>query len=418
MNDSDILNALESHTASIVPKNGLKERLIASSKEKRPLIIKLGCDPTAPDLHLGHAVVLKKLRQFQEFGHEIHLIIGDATALIGDPTGRNATRPPLTETEIKANAQTYVAQLGKVLDTSKVTVHFNSEWLGKLGFADIIKLMGKVTLAQLLERNDFTERYKANVPIAMHELVYPIMQGYDSVAIQSDIELGGTDQLFNCLMGKTLQAALGTKSSTGALVEQAVISMPLLRGLDGKDKMSKSKKNYIGLNDAPNDMYIKTMQVPDDLIEEFIELATNFDDATKAALKIQAKSEPMLVKKEIALNIVTQYHNAKDAESAAAFFVSQVQSRNDEEKEYLGIDVSPDISNKSFIDVITVVLEKAGAPSMSKSEIQRLFESGGIKINSEKAESSSARKPFIESVQAKSVKIQIGKKYYFEVRFK
>ena len=306
---------------SIIPENGLKEKLALAEKEHRPLIVKFGMDPTAPDLHLGHAVGLKKLRQFQEAGHELCLIVGDFTAAIGDPSGRNTTRPPLSREEIEKNAKTYIDQLGKVVDMTKnIKVVYNGEWMNKMTPADFIKLLSKATLAQVMQREDFAMRYKENVPIALHELVYPLMQGYDSVMVKSDIEFGGRDQLLNCLVGKSLQESMGMPG-------QIVVGMPLLVGLDGKMKMSKSKGNYIGLTEPANDMYGKAMSIPDDLIPDWVELVTDWtpDEKSKAVADYKNGSvNPMEIKKKIAFNIVEQYHDKAAAEAAKHFFYVQV----------------------------------------------------------------------------------------------
>lgn len=393
----------------IVPADGLKEKLELAEKEKRPLIIKFGMDPTAPDLHLGHAVGLKKLRQFQEAGHMIYLLVGDYTTLIGDPSGRNSTRPVLTPEEIKANTQTYIAQMGKVIDISHhVKIVYNGEWLSKLTFADVIKLIGKLTLAQMLQRDEFQKRFKENIPIALHELIYPAIQGYDSVAIKADIELGGRDQLFNCLVGKTLQEAYGTHK-----VGQTVISMPLLRGLDGVIKMSKSKGNYIGLTEPPDAMFGKTMSIPDALIPEWADLTTDWTPAEKAAAAADFKNgtvNPMEIKKKIAWDIVRQYHSAEAADKAREFFHSQVQSR--------GFDT------KSFADVRAADLGIQGAVSLvdlgvlllqnqSKSAVRRLIESGAVLLNGEKATDVNA----IVRPSAEPVKLKIGKRGFFNLIF-
>src|SRR5690554_7264077 len=265
----EIINKLKENVEIILPENGLEEKLEQARKENRKLIIKLGFDPTAPDLHLGHAVVLKKLRQFQELGHQIVILVGNFTARIGDPTGKNKSRKPLSSEDVQHNAETYLKQLSKIIDIDKVKIVFNSEWLDKLSFTEVIQILSKVTVAQLMHRNDFNKRFTENTPIAMHELVYPILQGFDSVEIKADIEMGGTDQLFNCTMGRQLQ-------ETFEMDPQLVMCMPLLKGLDGKEKMSKSLNNTIGLTDSPNDMFGKTMSISDDLINEFLELATDF----------------------------------------------------------------------------------------------------------------------------------------------
>ncbi len=273
---------------------------------QRELIVKLGFDPTAPDLHLGHTVVLRKIRQFQDAGHKSVIIVGDFTARIGDPTGRNKARPPLSEDIIQENAKTYVNQLSKVVDIEKVEIRFNSEWLSKMTCDDVVTLMSNMTAAQLLQREDFSNRYNNNIPISLHELFYPMMQGYDSVEINADIEIGGTEQLFNCLVGRSLQESNGKPG-------QIVVSMPLLIGLDGKEKMSKSQNNYIALTEEPNQMYGKIMSMPDHLLENYLDLVTDFPPDKIAGMKmslLEGTLPPMGAKQIIAENIVMQYHGA------------------------------------------------------------------------------------------------------------
>ena len=305
------VHTLSKQVAIILPAHGLEQKLQMARTENRPLVIKLGFDPTASDLHLGHAVVLKKLRQFQDLGHQIVIVVGSFTAGIGDPTGKNKSRPPLSREAVMQHAATYLQQLSKIIDTGKARVLFNSDWLDKLSAAEMTRLLSHVTIAQLLQRNDFNKRFTEQSPIAMHELLYPILQGWDSVQIKADIELGGTDQLFNCTMGRQLQESMGMPA-------QVIICMPLLRGTDGKEKMSKSLHNIIGLTDSPEDMFGKTLSIPDALIEEFITLCTDFTAEEKKELleQLATGTNPMLLKKAIARNIITQYHN-EAAEGAA-----------------------------------------------------------------------------------------------------
>lgn len=387
----------------IVPEKGLKEKLALSKKENRPLIIKFGMDPTAPDLHLGHAVGLKKIRQFLEAGHEIHLIVGNFTALVGDPSGRNSTRPPLTAEEIAHNAQTYVNQLSKIFDTSKIKIHYNNDWLGKMSFADVLKLLSKATLSQMMQREDFKNRYENNLPIALHELIYPMIQGYDSVAIKADIEFGGRDQLLNCLFGKSLQESMGD-------VGQIVLTMPLLCGLDGHIKMSKSKGNYIGLTEHPNDMFGKTMSIPDHLICEWIELTTNWSPAEKADAIGAVKNEainPMEIKKKVAFNIVEQYHSTEDAEKAAEFFYNQVQQRGLDTKEFKEIKWS-DLPSQGEISLVDLGVHLLG---QSKSNIRRLIEGGAVSVNGEKVTDVN----LVLTQSADETKIKLGKRAFFSL---
>ena len=391
---------------SVIPENGLKEKLALAEKEHRPLIVKFGMDPTAPDLHLGHAVGLKKLRQFQEAGHELCLIVGDFTACIGDPSGRNSTRPPLTAEEVKVNAKTYIDQLGKVVDMTKnIKVVFNGEWMDKMTPADFIKLLSKATLAQIMQRDDFATRYAEKAPIALHELVYPLMQGYDSVMVKSDIEFGGRDQLLNCLVGKSLQESMGMPG-------QIVIGMPLLVGLDGKMKMSKSKGNYIGLNESPNDMYGKAMSIPDELIPDWVELVTDWtaDEQSKAIADYKNGSvNPMEIKKKIAFNIVEQYHSKADAEAAEHFFYIQVQQRGFDTKEFEEVSASALglTSPCGLVDFGVAVMK-----GQSKSAIRRLIESGAVSVSGEKVTDINAK---VEPV-AEGLKIKIGKRGFFNLK--
>ena len=389
---------------TIVPANGLKEKLAAAEKEKRPLVIKFGMDPTAPDLHLGHAVALKKIKQFMENGHEIHLVIGDFTARIGDPSGRNTTRPPLTPKEVDENAKTYVDQLDKIFDTSKLTIHYNNDWMGKMSLADTLKLLSKATLAQMMQREDFVNRYENNIPIALHELIYPMMQGYDSVVLDSDIEFGGRDQLLNCLVGRSLQEQDGKSG-------QIVLSMPLLCGLDGHIKMSKSKGNYIGLTEPATEMYGKTMSIPDSLIPEWVELVTNWDAKTKADVIADLKNgtvNPMEIKKKIAYNIVEQYHSPEDANAAQEFFYKQVQQRGFDTKEFMAVKWE-DLTNAAEITLLD--LGVALQPEQSKSAMRRLIESGAVSVEGEKV----VNPLFKLEKSANGIKIKIGKRGFYNV---
>ncbi|MEO9522797.1 tyrosine--tRNA ligase [Marinobacter alexandrii] len=291
----------------LIPEEGLIEKL----KEGRPLRIKAGFDPTAPDLHLGHTVLINKLRQFQDLGHEVMFLIGDFTGMIGDPTGKSATRPPLTEEQVAQNALSYKEQVFKILDPAKTRVMFNSEWMSKMTAADMIKLAGQYTVARMLERDDFTKRYRAEQSIAIHEFLYPLVQGYDSVAMEADVELGGTDQKFNLLMGRILQKAYGQ-------TPQAILTMPILEGLDGVQKMSKSLGNYVGVNDSPGEMYTKLLSMPDDLLWRYFELLSfrplaEVDEFRKA---VEGGANPQDYKKLLAEEIITRFHNEEAANSA------------------------------------------------------------------------------------------------------
>ncbi|MGX5683734.1 tyrosine--tRNA ligase [Chryseobacterium cucumeris] len=397
-----MIHPLQENVAIILPENGLEEKLAQAEKENRKLSIKLGFDPTAPDLHLGHAVVLKKLKQFQDLGHQIIIVVGSFTARIGDPTGKNKARKPLSIEDVQHNAQTYINQLSKVIDVEKTKIVFNSDWLDALDFSEVIQLLSKVTVAQLMHRNDFNKRFTENTPIAMHELVYPILQGFDSVKTECDIEMGGTDQLFNCTMGRQLQ-------EVHQMPAQIVMCMPLLRGLDGKEKMSKSLNNIIGLTDEPNEMFGKTMSIPDTLIEEFINLTTDFSMEEKTAIfsRLNEGENPMNIKKIIAKNIVSQYHDSASAEDAEQFFINQFQNKNFEEKVYEPVDIS---SLKSENRISLVELCHQLKNDLSKSAIRRLVESGGIQINTIKITDANEEMELIPQT-----KIKIGRRGFFEL---
>ncbi|MED5601376.1 tyrosine--tRNA ligase [Alloalcanivorax sp.] len=291
----------------IIQEDELRERIASG----RPLRVKAGFDPTAPDLHLGHTVLINKLRQFQELGHHVMFLIGDFTGMIGDPTGKSATRPPLTPEEIERNAETYKEQVFKILDPEKTEVVFNSTWMNQVSAAGMIKLASQYTVARMLERDDFDKRYRANQPIAVHEFLYPLVQGYDSVAMEADVELGGTDQKFNLLMGRTLQKAYGQ-------APQICLTMPILEGLDGVQKMSKSLKNYVGVNDAPGEMYRKLLSIPDDMTWRYYELLSGLSNEALEERKAEAArlGSPQEAKKAFALEMVTRFHGEAAAQAA------------------------------------------------------------------------------------------------------
>jgi len=305
-------------TDEILPEGGLEEKL----KLGRPLNIKVGFDPTAPDLHVGHTVIINKMRQFQEFGHNVVFVIGDFTGMIGDPSGRDATRPPLTPADIQANADTYKEQVFKILDSEKTIVEFNSRWLNELGSAGLIKLAARYTVARMLEREDFTKRFAAGQPISLHEFLYPLAQAYDSVALKTDVEMGGTDQKFNLLVGRHIQQSFGVE-------RQIVITLPLLEGLDGVQKMSKSYGNYIGITEPPNEMFGKIMSTSDTLMWRYFELLSFRPLADIEALKarVEAGGNPRDVKFELALEIVARFHDQAAAERAQAEFIGKGRCR-------------------------------------------------------------------------------------------
>lgn len=400
----ETVQKLKENVEIILPDNGLEEKLDQVKKENRKLIIKLGFDPTAPDLHLGHAVVLKKLKQFQDLGHEIVILVGSFTARIGDPTGKNKSRKPLSIDEVKHNAQTYLNQLSQIIDVDKAKIVFNSDWLDQLPFSEVLQIMSRVTVAQLMHRNDFNKRFTENTPIAMHELIYPILQGFDSVKINADIEMGGTDQLFNCTMGRQLQESFGTSP-------QIVMCMPLLKGLDGKEKMSKSLNNTIGLTDSPNEMFGKTMSIPDSMILDFLDLATDFSIENKEQIKrrLENQENPMEIKKIIAKNIIKQYHNEEHAQKAEDFFVNQFQNKNFDEKVFKPVlisDIQSDSKNISIVDLCAQLKE-----GESKSAIRRLIESGAVQIDTIKIND-----PYTEIELKTDTKIKIGKLGFYQLK--
>ena len=371
-----MLDPLLANVAIMEPEDGVTQKLALAAAEGRPLRVKLGFDPTAPDLHLGHAVVLGKLRDFQEAGHTIVVIIGDFTASIGDPTGRNKLRPPLTAEAIERNAETYLAQLGRVVDTDRIEVRVNSEWHGALSAADILRLMAKVTVAQIMARDDFRTRFSGGLPIHLHELLYPILQGYDSVMIDADIELGGTDQLFNNLMGRHLQEALGKPG-------QAVVTMPLLVGTDGSDKMSKSKSNYVGLTDAPEEMFGKLMSITDAMLPNYLDLTTTFPKAERAAMTadLAGGANPMAVKKRLARNVTDRFHGAGAGEAAEAHFERTVQRRAPQAEDHEPLATTGLPTPCTILD-----LAARAVPSQSRGALKRLIAGGGVRMDGDKVD--------------------------------
>ncbi|MEK5320600.1 tyrosine--tRNA ligase [Paenibacillus sp. FSL L8-0644] len=371
------LEVIQRGVAEIVPEDELKRKVIKSVVSGKPLKIKLGLDPSAPDIHIGHTVVMHKLRQFQELGHQVQLIIGDFTGRIGDPTGKSETRKQLTEEDVQRNAQTYKEQIFKILDPEKTKVFYNSEWLGPMSFADVVTLSAKVTVARMLERDDFTKRYQNGLPISIHEFFYPLMQGMDSVALQSDIELGGTDQKFNLLMGRTLQKEYGVEP-------QATITLPLLEGLDGVQKMSKSLGNYIGVDEEPNEIYGKSMSVPDELMLKYFELATDINNEELAELAKGVKDgsvHPRDAKMKLAGTLVRMYHGEEAEEAAKQHFVTVFQQRAlpDDIEEFT---LTADQLEEGVIRVIQLLTHLGFAAS--NGEAKRSIQQGSVKINEEK----------------------------------
>ena len=366
----------------------IREKLKKVDAEHRPLRIKLGLDPSAPDIHLGHAVVLRKIKQLQDLGNEVIIIIGDFTGMIGDPTGKSKTRKQLTKEQVEENARTYQKQIFKILDPSKTTVRFNSEWLGKMDFRDVINLCSKCTVARILERDDFQKRYTNNQPIAVHEFFYPLMQAYDSVAIQADLEMGGTDQTFNVLMGRNIQKDYGQDP-------QITLFMPLIEGIDGVEKMSKSLGNYIGVNEDANTMYEKVMKIPDSMIIKYYNLCTDVhpDDVAKI------EESPRNIKMELAKEIARLYHNEEEAEQAEEHFKTAFQKQ----------EAPEDIEKIKFENNILDTLLKT-KKCASKAELKRLFEQGGIKVEGEKVTDYQS----LNNFEGEMI-IQIGKGSFFKI---
>ena len=350
----------------------LEAELVEKLKKGMPLRIKAGFDPTAPDLHLGHTVLINKLRHFQDLGHHVLFLIGDFTGMIGDPTGKSATRPPLTKEQVAENAKSYAEQVFKILDPSKTEIVFNSSWLTDLGAAGMLKLAASLTVARMLERDDFSKRFKGNQPIAIHEFMYPLLQGYDSVALKADVELGGTDQKFNLLMGRELQKQAGQ-------AQQCVLTMPLLEGLDGVNKMSKSLGNYIGINEAPEIIFAKLMSISDDLMWRYIELLSFESLETIAGWKaqVQAGENPRNIKVRFAQEIVARFHSQADAEKALNDFQTRAKGGIPDEVP----EISVNIETASI--GIAQLLKMAGLVE-STSEANRAIDQGGVKLDSEK----------------------------------
>ena len=384
----------------IIPEDELEQRLIAARKEGRPLRVKAGFDPTAPDIHLGHTVVIRKLRHFQECGHTVIFVVGAATALIGDPSGRDATRPPLTREEVEANAETYKQQAFKILDPQKTELRFNNEWLMPLQYEDLMRLASRYTVARMLERDDFSKRYQAGRPISIHELLYPLVQAYDSVAIEADVELGGTDQKFNLLVGREIQRDYGQ-------APQIIATTPLLEGLDGAQKMSKSLDNYIGVTEPPEVMYRKVMQISDELMFRYYELLTRMSMPEIDSLKADIASgslHPMQAKRDLALRIVSDYHSLEDAGRAAAVFRKVVQER--QAPDDMPVHDLPETVHGDSVIRIDKLLRTIGLCS-SGAEANRKLKEGAVSINGKKHRAMS----FEVADGLSELTMQVGKKW-------
>jgi len=392
--------------ALAITKRGVDELLIESEFAQKlarseqsgvPLRIKLGADPTAPDLHLGHTVVLNKLRQLQDLGHNVTFLIGDFTSMIGDPSGRNATRPPLTREQIEENAQTYFRQVGLILDAERTEMRYNSEWCDPLGARGMIQLASRYTVARMMERDDFTKRYKSGTPIAVHEFLYPLMQGYDSVALKSDLELGGTDQKFNLLVGRELQKDYGQEP-------QCILTMPLLEGLDGVDKMSKSKNNYIGITEAPNMMFGKLMSISDTMMWKYFELLSfrPMDEIATLKAATEGGANPRDAKVALAKEIVTRFHSSQAADDALTDFVNRSKG---------GIpDDVPEVAVAGAPLGVAQLLKAAGLCA-STSEAMRMIDQGGVRIDGAVVSDKGLQ------VAAGSFVMQVGKRKFARVNF-
>lgn len=376
----------------------IEAELVEKLKKGQPLRIKAGFDPTAPDLHLGHTVLINKLRQFQELGHHVLFLIGDFTGMIGDPTGKSTTRPPLTAEQVQENAKSYTAQVFKILKPEQTEVVFNSKWLNDLGAAGMLKLAASHTVARMLERDDFSKRYKSNQPIAIHEFLYPLLQGYDSVALKADVELGGTDQKFNLLMGRELQKQAG-------MAQQCVLTMPLLEGLDGVNKMSKSLGNYIGIAEAPEVIFAKIMSISDELMWRYIELLSfeSLETVTKWKASVAEGSNPRDIKVGFAQEIVARFHSQADAEKALSDFQTRAKGGIPDDVPEISINIDGESIG------IAQLLKLAGLVE-STSEAYRAIEQGGVKLDSEKVSDKG-----MQLNKGTTVVAQVGKRKFANV---
>ena len=397
------MDLIKRGVSEIIPEEELLKKLEKSYKELKPLKIKLGCDPSRPDLHIGHSVVLRKLAQFQSLGHQAILIIGDFTGMIGDPSGRNVTRPALSLDETRKNGQSYFEQASKILHKENTKIVYNSEWLSKMSFEDVIKLASKYTVARMLERDDFTKRYKNGEPISMHELLYPLAQAMDSVAIESDVELGGTDQKFNLLVGRDIQREFGIEP-------QVILTMPLLVGTDGVEKMSKSYGNYIGISDSPKDIFGKTLSIADSLIYTYYELATDISNSELVNIKAELENpavNPRNIKRALAKKLVEMYHSAEAASEAEEEF-DKIFIKKEIPDEIPLFEITNGQKEISILDLITTV---NFAPS--KGEARRLVQQGGVTLDGEKIADIAA------TVQLKEENIlKVGKRKFIKIIYR
>jgi len=392
------MDIIRSGVEEIVPEAELVKKIEKSIANKEPLKIKCGCDPSRPDLHIGHAVLLRKMRQFQDMGHQAILLIGDFTAMIGDPTGRNKTRPQITIEDTKLNAQSYIDQASIILDKSTLDIVYNSDWLGKMDFSDVIKLASKYTVARMLERDDFTKRYNGGVPISLHEFLYPLAQGYDSVHLNTDVELGGTDQKFNLLVGRDLQKESGQ-------TPQVVITTVLLEGTDGVEKMSKSYDNYIGLTDSPSDMYGRTLSIPDVLIGKYFEYATAISPQELTIVKndlSEGKSNPRDLKRQLAREIVKIYHDEDAAQKAESDFDAL----------FIKKDIPDDIPEYALSNAETLISIMVGNNLVSSNgDAKRMIKQGAVKLDNEKVSDMS-----LEISPGSEAVLKVGKRKFLRIK--
>ena len=394
------LEYLKKGTVDVIREEDLKAKLERSAKTGKPLRIKLGLDPTAPDIHLGHTVVIRKLKAFQDLGHTVIFLIGDFTGMIGDPSGRNVMRPPLSHEEINANAETYQKQMFKLLDPEKTELRFNGEWMDKFTAADFVKLSAKTTVKQILERDDFEKRMREEKPISLHELLYPLVQGYDSVALECDVELGGTDQKFNLLMGRNLQREFDQEP-------QVIMTTPLLEGLDGVQKMSKSLGNYIGIEEPPNDMFGKVMSISDDLMWRYYELLTDLSESEISDLRSKCETggeNPRNAKVKLAKSIISDFHSQNDADSAEEEF----------NRRFVKKEAPDEIEEKTIASgsyrLVDLLVETGLAAS--KGEAKRLIQQGGVRIDGERARASSVE---LSVTNGESILVQAGKLRFLRI---
>ncbi len=393
------LEYLKKGTVDVIREEDLRAKLERSAKTGKPLRVKLGLDPTAPDIHVGHTVVIRKLKAFQDLGHTVIFLIGDFTGMIGDPSGKNVTRPPLSREEINANAETYKRQMFKLLDPDKTELRFNGEWMDKFTAADFVRLCAKTTVKQILERDDFEKRLGEQQPISLHELLYPLVQGYDSVALESDIELGGTDQKFNLLMGRNLQREFTQEP-------QVIMTTPLLEGLDGVQKMSKSLDNYIGIDEPANEMFGKVMSISDELMWRYYELLTDLSQSEISNLRSQIEQgeNPRNIKVSLAKSIIKDFHSQTDADAAEDEF----------NRRFVQKEVPDEIEEKQIAAgtyKLADLLVATGLAS-SKGEARRLIEQGGVKVNGEKATAANAD----ITINVEGVLLQVGKRKFLRIK--